>query len=150
MNYSGIRMFVDESGRPRAVWPEGGDAGKLVTSFLETDLQDSAYCGRIIDESSRLARTRAGRRWKCTGNAFSVSVGSVSTILRLLHASGAGPARLTISTREFVSLVRRWARQFSESDHPDGEASALPADGGYGKQPRPVLPGGTHMVRLPA
>jgi hypothetical protein len=108
MNSSSIKLFVDDSGRPRALATDADPRLRLLATALETDLQDPSYCQRILNEARRLARTRGASRWKNSGNAYSVSIGPRCSLIRSLHPAADSLAYVALPTPEWVALIRRW------------------------------------------
>lgn len=108
MKLATAQFSVDSSGRPRVDFAEEGADARLLKAFFESDLQDPSYAENIVGEARRQLRTHGGRRWHCTGNSHSISVGPRTTILRALHPSGQSASRAMVCTRDLVGLIKRW------------------------------------------
>lgn len=113
---SPLRLYHDDEGLPRAEWIGDETGGRLLAEFLETDLGgDTSYAARILAEARALAKAKdAAKPWKCSGNAFSLTLdGETAKVRSLFGKKGARP--FVTPTAEFVKHVRRW-RKLVEND----------------------------------
>jgi uncharacterized protein YacL (UPF0231 family) len=91
-----LEFHRDSDGAPRARVTHGTDAGRAVSGFLESDLQDSAEAAREILRA--VDAVEAGREpsWERTGNAHTLTLSPEGAMIQDENDEDSKPHALSL------------------------------------------------------
>ena len=108
MKLSEFELSKDDSGRPRATTSGSSKSSAIVCSFLRSDIQDPSHARHLLQAAHTQAQSRGAHRYTTTGNAYAVSIGRNTVLIRPLLPDSAATPIAKLPRTLFESLLKRW------------------------------------------